>query len=114
MIYATTREEIEARRKAFIRKGRLKHRAVADSLEEAGDRLFTDAGIPGPVSWEATANEPSSALTLIVTSPESVNLIPLPTRLSRTCVRRRPSPRPRGRSGATSGFSSKGTPSNVR
>jgi putative transposase len=29
------------RRKAFIRKWRLKHRAVADSLEEAGDRLFT-------------------------------------------------------------------------
>src|SRR5262249_24322956 len=28
MIYAATREEIEARRKAFIRKWRLKHRAV--------------------------------------------------------------------------------------
>jgi hypothetical protein len=27
MIYAATREEIEARRKAFIRKWRLKHRA---------------------------------------------------------------------------------------
>ena len=39
MIYAATREEIEARRKAFIRKWRLKHRAVADSLEEAGERL---------------------------------------------------------------------------
>ena len=39
MIYAATPEEIEARRKAFIRKWRLKHRAVADSLEEAGDRL---------------------------------------------------------------------------
>ena len=37
MIYAATPEEIEARRKAFIRKWRLKHRAVADSLEEAGD-----------------------------------------------------------------------------
>ncbi len=34
MIYAATRQEIEARRKAFIRKWRLKHRAVADSLEE--------------------------------------------------------------------------------
>ncbi len=41
VIYAATPEEIEARRKAFIRKWRLKHRAVADSLEEAGDRLFT-------------------------------------------------------------------------
>lgn len=29
MIYAAAREEIEARRKAFIRKWRLKHRAVA-------------------------------------------------------------------------------------
>jgi hypothetical protein len=36
MIYAATPEEIEARRKAFIRKWRLKHRAVADKLEEAG------------------------------------------------------------------------------
>jgi putative transposase len=41
MIYAATREEIETQRKAFIRKWRLKRRAVADSLEEAGDRLFT-------------------------------------------------------------------------
>jgi hypothetical protein len=39
MIYARTAKEIEARRKAFIRKWRLKCRAVADSLEEAGDRL---------------------------------------------------------------------------
>src|ERR1700730_6072392 len=41
MIYAATREEIAARRKAFIRKWRTEHRAVADSLEEAGERLFT-------------------------------------------------------------------------
>jgi ATP-dependent DNA ligase len=41
MIYAATREEVERHRKAFIRKWRLKHRAVADSLQEAGDRLFT-------------------------------------------------------------------------
>jgi hypothetical protein len=44
MIYAATREEIEARRKAFIRKWRLKHRAVADSLEEAGDELCGNLG----------------------------------------------------------------------
>ena len=50
MIYAATRQEIEARRKAFIRKWRLKHRAVADSLEEAGDRLFTFARLP-PSQW---------------------------------------------------------------
>lgn len=38
MIYAATPEAVAARRKAFIRKWRLKHRAVADSLEEAGAR----------------------------------------------------------------------------
>ncbi len=52
MIYAATRDEIEARRKAFIRKWRLKHRAVADSLEEAGDRLFTFARLP-PNQWRS-------------------------------------------------------------
>src|SRR5271170_7739236 len=52
MIYAATREEIEARRKAFIRKWRLKHRAVADSLEQAGDRLFTFTRLP-PSQWRS-------------------------------------------------------------
>jgi transposase-like protein len=52
MIYAATRQEIEARRKAFIRKWRLKHRAVADSLEEAGDRLFTFTRLP-PGQWRS-------------------------------------------------------------
>jgi transposase-like protein len=46
MIYASTPKEIEARRKSFIRKWRLKCRAVADSLEEAGDRLFTFTRLP--------------------------------------------------------------------
>ena len=46
MIYAATREQVETRRKAFIRKWRLKHRAVADSLQEAGDRLFTFTRLP--------------------------------------------------------------------
>ena len=46
MIYAKTKQEIEARRKAFVRKWRLKCHAVADSLEEAGDRLFTFARFP--------------------------------------------------------------------
>jgi len=52
MIYAATRAEIETRRKAFIRKWRLKHRAVADSLEEAGDRLFTFSRLP-PSQWRS-------------------------------------------------------------
>ncbi|WP_415182679.1 IS256 family transposase [Phaeovulum sp.] len=41
MICAETAAEVEKRRKAFLRKWCLKCRAVADSLEEAGDRLFT-------------------------------------------------------------------------
>ena len=52
MIYATTREEIATRRKAFIRKWRLKHHAVADSLEEAGDRLFAFTRLP-PDQWRS-------------------------------------------------------------
>ena len=46
MIYAATPKEIETRRKAFIRKWRLRHRPVADCLEEAGDRLFTFTRLP--------------------------------------------------------------------
>jgi putative transposase len=52
MIYADTPEEIAIRRKAFIRKWKLKHRAVADSLEEAGDRLFTFTRLP-PSQWRS-------------------------------------------------------------
>jgi putative transposase len=46
MIYAAAAAEVEQRRPAFIRKWRLKYKAVADSLEEAGDRLFTFARMP--------------------------------------------------------------------
>ena len=52
MIYAATRGEVETRRKAFIRKWRLKCRAVADSLEEAGDKLFTFTRFP-PSQWKS-------------------------------------------------------------
>ena len=52
MIYAATPEEIEIRRKTFIRKWRLKHRAVADSLEEAGERLFTFTRF-APSQWRS-------------------------------------------------------------
>jgi putative transposase len=41
MMYANTPDEVEKQRKAFLRKWRVRHRPVADSLEEAGDRLFT-------------------------------------------------------------------------
>ncbi len=52
MIYAATPEEIEQRRKVFIRKWRLRHRPVADCLEEAGDRLFTFTRLP-PSQWRS-------------------------------------------------------------
>ena len=52
MMYAATRGEVETRRKAFIRKWRLKCRAVADSLEEAGDKLFTFTRFP-PSQWRS-------------------------------------------------------------
>jgi putative transposase len=52
MIYATTAEEVSARRKAFILKWKLKCAAVVDSLEEAGDRLFTFTRLP-PEQWKS-------------------------------------------------------------
>ena len=52
MIYADSVSEIEKRRRAFLRKWRLKCRAVAESLEEAGDRLFTFTRLP-PSQWKS-------------------------------------------------------------
>src|SRR3954454_145572 len=52
MIYAATAKEIEQRRKAFLRKWRLKCRAVADSLEEAGEQLFTFTRLPAS-QWKS-------------------------------------------------------------
>jgi putative transposase len=52
MIYAQTAADVEARRKAFLRKWRLKCRTVADSLEEAGDRLFTFTRL-APSQWKS-------------------------------------------------------------
>jgi transposase-like protein len=46
MIYAATAPEVEQRRRAFLRKWRLRCPAVAASLEEAGDRLFTFLRLP--------------------------------------------------------------------
>lgn len=46
MIYAESSDEVLRRRKLFLAKWRLKCRAVADSLEEAGERLFTFTRLP--------------------------------------------------------------------
>jgi len=52
MVYAENAKEVATRRKAFIRKWRLKCRAVADSLEEAGAQLFTFTRLP-PDQWKS-------------------------------------------------------------
>ena len=52
MIYAATPKDIEQKRRAFIRKWQLRHRPVADSLEEAGDRLFSFTRLP-PSQWKS-------------------------------------------------------------
>jgi putative transposase len=52
MIYAATAQEVEAKRKAFLRKWRLRCRAVADSLEEAGAALFAFARLH-PSRWKS-------------------------------------------------------------
>ena len=46
MMYAKTAGEAIAKRKAFLKKWRLRCRGVANSLEEAGERLFTFPGYP--------------------------------------------------------------------
>ena len=52
MTRADSAAEIETRRKAFVRKWRLECRAVADSLEEAGERLFTFTRLD-PSQWKS-------------------------------------------------------------
>jgi hypothetical protein len=52
MICADSASEIEKRRHALLRKRRLKCWAVADSLEEAGDRLFSFTRLP-PSQWKS-------------------------------------------------------------
>jgi transposase-like protein len=52
MTNAKTAQELARRGRAFLRMWRLKCRAVADSLEEAGDRLFTFTRLP-PSQWKA-------------------------------------------------------------
>jgi len=52
MVYAENAKEVATRRKDFIRKWRLKCRAVADSLEEAGEQLFTFTRLP-PDQWKS-------------------------------------------------------------
>jgi putative transposase len=52
MIYAETPKKVQERRRAFLRKWRLRCPAVATSLEEAGDRLFSFLRLP-PSQWKS-------------------------------------------------------------
>jgi transposase-like protein len=52
MMYAGTAQEVQTKRRAFLRKWRLRCPAVASSLEEAGDRLFTFLRLP-PSQWRS-------------------------------------------------------------
>src|SRR3954465_6893309 len=60
MIYAASAAEVAERRKAFLRKWRLKCQAVADSPEEAGEKLFTFTP-PPPGGGRGTAFCPPPA-----------------------------------------------------
>jgi transposase-like protein len=52
MMHAKTAAEVLARRKAFLARWKLRCRAVAVSLEEAGERLFTFLRYP-PEQWRS-------------------------------------------------------------
>jgi putative transposase len=52
MMYAKTKAELLAKRKAFLAKWRPRCREVATSLEEAGERLFTFVRYP-PEQWRS-------------------------------------------------------------
>jgi putative transposase len=52
MVHARSRAEVLAKRKAFLAKWTLRCRPVAESLEEAGERLFTFLRYP-PEQWRS-------------------------------------------------------------
>jgi putative transposase len=61
MIYAETPKKVQERRRAFLRKWRLRCPAVATSLEEAGDRLFSFLRLPPSHGSRPGPPMPSSA-----------------------------------------------------
>jgi putative transposase len=63
MVHAATPKETEQRRRAFPRKRRLRCRAVADSLEEAGGRLFAFTRLPPAHSVEVGHPRPEPQLS---------------------------------------------------
>ena len=63
MVHAKTAADVQAKRKAFLAKWKLRCRPVAASLEEAGERLFTFLRDP-PGQWRSLRTTmPSSGCT---------------------------------------------------
>ena len=52
MVYADSGDKVEQERARFLRKWRLRCKAVVSSLEEAGEELFTFLQFP-PSQWKA-------------------------------------------------------------
>ncbi len=52
MVHAASAAKVVAKRKVLLGKWKLRCRAVADSLEEAGERLFTFLRYP-PEQWRS-------------------------------------------------------------
>ena len=52
MVHAKTKAAVLAKRIAFLAKWKIRCRPVADSLEEAGERLFTFVRYP-PEQWRS-------------------------------------------------------------
>ena len=64
MMHASTAEDVLGKRKVFLATWRLRCRAVADSLEEAGERLFTFLRYPPKSNGARSGPQmPSSACT---------------------------------------------------
>ena len=81
-------------------------------MKGSNSRAWSSGAMPIPVSWTVKRSAPScpaasAGSTRRQTEPAAVNLIPLPTRLSRTCRNRAASPQNRPRApGAASSRSS--------
>ena len=52
MMHAKTADDVLSKRRVFLAKWKLRCRAVADSLQEAGERLFTFLRYP-PEQWRS-------------------------------------------------------------
>ena len=70
MIYAASVKEVEQRRRAFLRKWRLRCPAVATSLEEAGERLFAFLRLPS-CQWRSARTTTRSSASMRSSSAAS-------------------------------------------